>query len=166
MRQIAFLILFLGGLWQSKASQLLLPMDQHQANHLKAYGIAYWVLTQSTEVNWLLNYRGGSFMFPHSERFENELVIRGVSYEVISEAQSAEIVQYISGPDVNMDVMKLDKPPKIAVYSPKTKLPWDDAVTMVLTYAEIPYTVIFDDEVLYNELPKYDWLHLLLLPLN
>jgi hypothetical protein len=135
-------------------------MDQHQTNHLKAYGIAYWVLTQQTEVNWLLNYRGGSFMFPHTERFENELIIRGVSYEVISEAQAAEIASYISGPDVNMDMMKLDKPPKIAVYSPKTKLPWDDAVTMVLTYAEIPYTVIFDDEVMYNELPKYDWLHL------
>lgn len=160
MRAISFQIfLFLNLTWAG-ASQMLIPMDLHQANHLKAYGISYWVLSQNVEVNWLLNYRGGSFMFPHTERFENELVIRGVSYEVISEAQAAEIIQYISGPDVNMDVMKLDKPPKVAVYSPKTKLPWDDAVTMVLTYAEIPYTVIFDDEVLYNELPKYDWLHL------
>ncbi len=135
-------------------------MDNAQRNHLKAYGIAYWILTYEQEVNWLLNYRGGSFMFIHNQKFENELVIRGVSYEVISDAQAAEITTYISGPDVNMEVMKLEKPPKIAVYSPKTKLPWDDAVTMVLTYAEIPYTTIFDDEVMYNELPKYDWLHL------
>ena len=142
------------------ASQLLIPMDNVQKNHLKAYGIAYWILSFDQEVSWLLNYRGGSFMFGHTQKFENELVIRGVSYEVISEAQAAEIVTYIAGPDVNMEVMKLQKPPKIAVYSPKTKLPWDDAVTMVLTYAEIPYTTIFDDEVMYNELPKYDWLHL------
>ncbi|MCS6822885.1 MAG: asparagine synthetase B [Cytophagaceae bacterium] len=143
-----------------KANYILVPMDKAQKNHLKGYGIAYWVLTQDTEVNWLLNYRGGSFMFAYQSRFENELIIRGVSYEVISNAQYMEIVNYISNPDVNMDVMKLEKAPKIAVYSPKTKLPWDDAVTMVLTYAEIPYTVVFDDEVLYNELPKYDWLHL------
>lgn len=137
-----------------------MPLDHMQKNHLKSYGIAYWILTQDVEVNWLLNYRGGSFMFRHTPRFENELVIRGVSYEVISDAQQLNIVEEISAPDVNMDVVKLEKAPKVAVYSPKTKLPWDDAVTMVLTYAEIPYTVVFDDEVLSNELPKYDWLHL------
>ncbi len=161
MRKLIILTFFLFfGLNTIFASQLLIPMDNVQKNHLKAYGIAYWILSFDQEVSWLLNYRGGSFMFAHTQKFENELVIRGVSYEVISDAQAAEIVTYIAGPDVNMEVMKLQKPPKIAVYSPKTKLPWDDAVTMVLTYAEIPYTTIFDDEVMYNELPKYDWLHL------
>jgi hypothetical protein len=160
MRKFIVLVFFLIIGKISFASQILVPMDNVQKNHLKAYGIAYWILTFEQDVNWLLNYRGGSFMFTHNQKFENELVIRGVSYEVISDAQSAEIVNYISGPDVNMEVMKLEKPPKIAVYSPKTKLPWDDAVTMVLTYAEIPYTTVFDDEVMYNELPKYDWLHL------
>ncbi len=135
-------------------------MDKAQKNHLKAYGIAYWILNKEVPVDWLLNYRGGSFMFGHSQSFENELVVRGVSYEVISDAQSAQLVQQLSAPDVNMDVMRLDKPPKVAVYSPKSKQPWDDAVTLVLTYAEIPYDVIFDNEVLEGELPKYDWLHL------
>lgn len=143
-----------------KASQIFIPMDKVQKNHLKAYGIAYWILTNDVEVNWLLNYRGGSFMFRHNQKFENELVIRGISYEVISEAQGDGILAEIASPDVNMDAVKLEKAPKIAVYSPKTKLPWDDAVTLVLTYAEIPYTVVFDDEVMYGELPKYDWLHL------
>lgn len=135
-------------------------MDHTQRNHLKSYGVAYWILTRQTEVHWLLNYKGGSFMFKYSPEFENEAVIRGVSYEVISDAQAASILEEISSPAVNMDAIKLEKAPKIAVYSPKTKLPWDDAVTLVLTYAEIPYTVVFDDEVMYGELPKYDWLHL------
>lgn len=142
------------------ASYILIPMDKGQKNHLKAYGIAFWVLTNDIEVDWLLNYRGGSFMFKHYQKLENELVIRGVSYEVISDAQSNQIVKEISSPSTNMDVMKLEKYPKIAVYSPKSKLPWDDAVTLALTYAEIPYDVIFDDEVMYGELPRYDWLHL------
>ncbi len=144
----------------SLATQLLIPMDETQKNHLKAYGIAYWALTNEVEVNWLLNYRGGSFMINHYQKIENELIIRGVSYEVISDAQSNQIVQEIGSPSSNADVMKLEKAPKIAVYTPKSKQPWDDAVTMVLTYAEIPYEVIFDDEVMFNELPKYDWLHL------
>lgn len=135
-------------------------MDKNQKNHLKAYGVAYWVLTNDIEVDWLLNYRGGSFMFKHYQKLENELVIRGVSYEVISDAQSNQIVKEIASPSTNMDVMKLEKYPKIAVYSPKSKLPWDDAVTLALTYAEIPYDVVFDDEVIQGELPKYDWLHL------
>jgi len=135
-------------------------MDNTQKNHLKAYGIAYWILQSETEVYWLLNYKGGSFMYKHTSKFENENIIRGVSYEVISDAQAAAIQEEIASPEANMDAVKLEKAPKIAVYSPKTKLPWDDAVTMVLTYAEIPYTVVFDDEVLNGELPKYDWLHL------
>jgi len=135
-------------------------MDQSQANHLKAYGIAFWVLQQNKEVEWLLNYRGGSFMFPNSQIFQNEMVIRGVSYQVISETQAIQILEEIASPSRNMDVMKLEVPPKIAVYSPKTSQPWDDAVTLVLAYAEIPYEVIFDEEVINNDLHKYDWLHL------
>jgi hypothetical protein len=144
----------------TQANQVIVPMDDNQTNHLKAYGLAYWILTKDNSVDWLLNYRGGSFAFNYMPAFVNELVIRGVSYEIISDAEYASIQTYISTPEINMDVVKLEKYPKIAVYSPKTKLPWDDAVTMVLTYAEIPYTVIYDDEIIGNELPKYDWLHL------
>lgn len=135
-------------------------MDEKQANHLKAYGIAYWILRSETEVDWLLNYRGGSFMCKFHPAIQNELVVRGVSFEVISDAQANQIITEIASPAVNYDIMKLEKFPRIAVYSPKTAQPWDDAVTLVLTYAEIPYDIIFDDEVLSGTLPKYDWLHL------
>lgn len=144
----------------AKGSHLFLPMDNTQANHLKAYGIAYWILQNEIEVDWLLNYRGGAFMFKYNQSFENELIVRGVSYQVISDAQANSILTEIASPSSNMDAMQLDKSPKIAVYSPKSKQPWDDAVTLVLTYAEIPYDVVFDDELMYDELPKYDWLHL------
>lgn len=160
MRSALILLFSIITLYKTEASYLFLPMDKAQKNHLKAYGISYWILTNDLEVDWLLNYRGGSFMFQYQQRLENELVVRGVSYEVISDAQANSILSEISSPEANMDAVKLEKAPKIAVYSPKTKLPWDDAVTLVLTYAEIPYTVVFDDEVLYGELPKYDWLHL------
>ncbi len=160
MRILLCLFFIIGGLVGTKANYIMVPMDEGQSNHLKAYGIAYWVLKKDESVNWLLNYRGGSFMFPHQVVFENELRIRGVSYEVISDAQSTSILEEISSPSSNTDVMRLEKFPKIAVYSPKSKQPWDDAVTLVLTYAEIPYDVIFDDDVLDGNLPKYDWLHL------
>jgi hypothetical protein len=135
-------------------------MDGKQANHLKAYGIAYWVLKNELEVDWLLNYRGGSFMIKHHPAIQNELVVRGVSFEVISDAEANQILTEIASPAVNYDVMKLEKYPRIAVYSPKSKQPWDDAVTLVLSYAEIPYDIIFDDEVMGGILPKYDWIHL------
>ncbi|GAA4469434.1 hypothetical protein GCM10023189_56450 [Nibrella saemangeumensis] len=155
------LILFLTLAIQAQASRILIPMDEHQKNHLKAYGIAYWVLKQyETEIDWLLNFRGGSFMLPHTQKFASEMTIRGVSFEVISEAQAAQILNQIAAPDANMDAVKLQKAPKIAVYSPKTKQPWDDAVTLVMTYAEIPYDIIFDEEVMNAKLPEYDWLHL------
>jgi len=160
IRTILPLILFLCLCGSVQASRILVPMDETQTNHLKAYGIAYWTLQQDVPVDWLLNYRGGSFMFAYGQKQENELVIRGVSYQVVSDAQYSQITREISSPDVNMDVMKLEKPPKVAVYSPKSKQPWDDAVTMVLTYAEIPYDVVFDDEVLDGKMPEYDWLHL------
>ena len=146
--------------FSANAAWLLLPMDETQTNHLKAYGITYWVLEQEVEAEWLLNYKGGSFLIKYLEPFENECIIRGVSYEILSDAQALQIKQQISSPEINMDVVKLEVAPKIAVYSPPSKLPWDDAVTMVLTYAEIPYDVIFDDEVLLGQLPDYDWLHL------
>lgn len=155
---VLFISLFIS--YQSVASYLLIPMDEKQPNHLKAYGIAYWILQNDIEVDWLLNYRGGSFLVKYYQKFENELIIRGVGYEVISDAQSNQIAEAIASPSNNSDIMRLDKFPKIAVYSPKSKLPWDDAVTLVLTYAEIPYDVIFDSEVLESKLPEYDWLHL------
>lgn len=145
---------------QVAAMQILIPMDEGQKDHLKAYGIAYWILTFDKEVDWLLNYRAGSFMFEYNEVFEKELKIRGVSYEVIPEAKANAIYAQISNPEVNQEAVQLLKAPKIAVYSPKSAQPWDDAVTMVLEYAEISYDVIFDDEVLDGELAKYDWLHL------
>jgi hypothetical protein len=161
LRKLAIILtLIFVCVFHARSSYLFIPMDEGQTNHLKAYGIAFWVLENNIEVDWLLNYRGGSFMLKHYTKFENELIIRGVSYEVISDAQSNRIVQEIASPSSNMDVMKLEKQPKIAVYSPKSKQPWDDAVTLVLTYAEIPYDVIFDDELLEGKLPKYDWLHL------
>lgn len=160
MKKLLILLIVLTLSISARASYILIPMDESQSNHLKSYGIAYWVLTNEVSVDWLLNYRGGSFMMPYSQLFENECIIRGVSYEVISDAESNRIVSDISSPSSNMDVMKLEKFPKIAVYSPKSKQPWDDAVTLVLSYAEIPYDVVFDDELMYDELPKYDWLHL------
>ena len=160
MRRLGLLAAMVFVTLQVKAAYLLIPMDETQSNHLKAYGIAYWTLEKEVNVDWLLNFRGGSFMIKYLQQIENELIIRNVSYLTISDAEANQILNEIGSPSSNMDVMKLEKYPKIAVYSPKSKQPWDDAVTLVLTYAEIPYDVIFDDEVMYNELPKYDWLHL------
>ena len=158
--------LFLG-VQPLKASYIILPMDaESQADHLKAYGITYWVLSAEVEAWWLLNYRGGSFAFPFTKTFEKECLTRGVSYEVIPDAAFNKILAEISNPEVNMDALKLEKVPKIAVYTPQFNSkgekvqPWDDAVTMVLTYAEIPYETVYDTEVLNDKLIKYDWLHL------
>lgn len=144
----------------SRASYLLIPMDEVQKNHLKAYGIAYWALQREAEVTWLLNYRGGSFMMKYADALDRECRLRGVTAEAIADGQSSAILSQIADPSVNMDAVKLQKAPKIAVYSPKNKLPWDDAVTLVLTYAEIPYDVVYDEEVIGGVLPMYDWLHL------
>lgn len=142
------------------AMQIIIPMDVSQKNHLKAYGIAFWMLQKQREIQWLLNYNGGSFMFDYAKDVELECKIRGVNYDIISDGAANAIITQIQDPSVNMNAIKLLNAPKIAVYSPKTKQPWDDAVTMVLTYAEIPYDVIFDDEVLDEKLLNYDWLHL------
>ena len=144
----------------ARASYLLVPMDDTQRNHLKAYGVAYFALEREVEVTWLLNYRGGSFMMKYADALEREARLRGVSVEVIADGQSTAILSEIADASVNMDAVRLQKAPKIAVYSPKTKLPWDDAVTLVMTYAEIPYDVVYDEEVVAGILPKYDWLHL------
>jgi len=143
-----------------KAASILIPMDEEQKDHLKSYGIAFWVLKNEQEVDWLLNYRGGSFLMHYDKRIEEECKIRGVSYTVLADAKATEIITEVSDPSVNMDLVKLQKAPKMAVYSPKSKLPWDDAVTLVLKYAEIPYDVLYDEEVIKGDLPKYDWLHL------
>jgi hypothetical protein len=156
-----YFVFFLCISLKSFASYILIPMDaKSQSNHLKAYGITYWVLSQNQDVKWLLNYRGGAFLIPSSERIERECLIRGVSYELISDSKTASILEEISSPSKNMDAIVLEKAPKIAVYSPSGKQPWDDAVTLVLTYAEIPYDVVYDTEVLNDGLLLYDWLHL------
>lgn len=144
----------------TRADKLLIPMDETQKNHLKAYGVAYWVLDQGEQVEWLLNYKGGSFLMDDYENVEKQCLLRGVSYTTLSESKANAMINELSSPAINAEVVKLLTVPKIAVYSPKTAQPWDDAVTMVLTYAEIPYDVIFDDEVLSDKLPTYDWLHL------
>jgi hypothetical protein len=142
-------------------AKILIPMDAtSQSNHIKAYGIAYWVLQNDIEVEWLLNYRGGSFMIDYYKTIEEELIIRGVSFEKIADIQGQAIKEEISDPEVNKEVVALQKAPKIAVYSPTGKQPWDDAVTLVLTYAEIPYDVVYDSAVVSGVLPEYDWLHL------
>lgn len=143
------------------ASRILIPMDAEiQKEHLKAYGITYWTLANKQNVQWLLNYRGGSFLLPDTEAIQRECKIRGVVYEVLSDAKANTILEEISSPSQNMEVVLLEKAPKIAVYTPQSSVPWDDAVTMVLTYAEIPYQTIYDKEVLNDELVLYDWLHL------
>lgn len=144
----------------SQADYLLIPMDEAQTDHLKSYGVAYWVLTYDVQVEWLLNYRGGSFMFKYNPVFEQEMQIRGVRYEKISDGRSNEVLAYVTSESVNMDAVKLEKAPKVAVYSPKNAQPWDDAVTLAMTYSEIPYEVVYDQEVLEGKLGDYDWLHL------
>lgn len=150
-----------------KAAYMLLPMEpDKQKDHLKAYGITYWVLNNGVEAWWLLNYRGGSFAFQHNKAFEKECLTRGVSFEIVPDAQFNGILNQIADPETNMEAMKLEKAPKIAVYTPDMDSkgqriqPWDDAVTLVLTYAEIPYDVIYDREVMADKLAQYDWLHL------
>lgn len=156
------LLLFVSVWWLSNcyATQLLIPMDARQTNHLKAYGIAYWTLENGLTIEWLLNYRGGSFLMPHLKTIEEELTIRGVKYEVLTDGQVNAIKNEIGDPAVNMEIVQLEKAPKIAVYSPPNLQPWDDAVTMVLEYAEIKYDKIYDSAIVMGALPKYDWMHL------
>ncbi|OCB70863.1 asparagine synthetase B [Flavobacterium piscis] len=159
-KSLVYIFIFLLSL-TAKASFILIPMDETtQQNHLKAYGITYWCLSKDYKASWLLNYRGGSFLLPDADEIRKECKIRGVSFEVLSDTEEASILNEISSPSQNMESVILEKAPKIAVYTPKGKQPWDDAVTLVLTYAEIPFTPIYDEEVLSDQLLLYDWLHL------
>lgn len=155
------LLLFAG---QCFANAILIPMDDSQSNHLKAYGIAYTTLKNNTEIDWLLNYRGGSFLINYSSNTQKECLIRGVSFEIISDADVQSLKQQISNPDVNMEVMRLHKAARIAVYTPSkislSSFEDTDAVLLVLKYAEIPFEVVYDEEILRGDLNKYDWLHL------
>ncbi len=161
MHQFYYCLLIFLFVTPSFASYLLIPMDDSsQKNHLKAYGITYQSLLQGKKVQWLLNYRGGSFLLEDQENFRRECTIRGVSFEIVSEVEAVKILELIASPSQNMEAVILEKPPKIAVYSPKDRQPWDDAVTMVLQYAEIPYEVVYDQEVLSDKLLLYEWLHL------
>lgn len=160
IRQVALLLLLLC-FGVSRANFILLPMDETtQQNHLKAYGITYWCLDKQYKASWLLNYRGGSFLLPDAAEIRKECQIRGVSFEVLSDAQANSILDEISSPSQNMETVILEKAPKVAVYTPPGKQPWDDAVTMVLKYAEIPFKELYDQQVLADELLLYDWLHL------
>lgn len=166
-RLLLFIALLTTAFSSTKASMMLIPMDEVQTDHLKAYGITYWVLSADIPAWWLLNYRGGSFAFQHSRAFEKECLTRGVKYEIIPDAKFNNILAEIGNPEVNMDAMRLEKAPKIAVYTPDFNFregtrvqPWDDAVTLVLTYAEIPYETVYDTDVLNDKLTQYDWLHL------
>lgn len=161
MKRFLVILFIIASAFKVTASSILIPMgDGEQKNHLKAYGIAFWILQNDIEVEWLLNYRGGSFLIKHYTTIEEECIIRGVTYEVIANVQAQKIKSEIADPEVNQEIVKLEKAPKIAVYTPGGKQPWDDAVTMVLTYAEIPYDKVYDREVIAGEMIKYDWLHL------
>ncbi len=152
-------LLFLG-MNQIVAQFMLIPMDENQHEHLKAYGVVYRTLERGIKVKWLLNYRGGAFLIPYDEEIKDDCLMKNVDYEEITSDESIQILNEVESPAVNMHAVILEKPPKIAVYSPKDNMPWDDAVTLALTYAEIPYDVVYDKEVLSGELMKYDWLHL------
>lgn len=156
---LALIVIVLGAS-QMQASKILIPMDNSQTNHLKSYGIAYWVLGNKIPLEWLLNYRGGSFLIDNYPDITKECSIRGVSFQVIADVQANQIYSEIADPEVNMERVRLEVAPKVAVYTPEGKLPWDDAVTLVLTYAEIPYEKIYDEQIINGDLLKYDWLHL------
>ncbi len=164
-----WILIWMSLLWLvpwGRASYILIPMDETQTNHLKAYGITYWVLSEGVEAWWLLNYRGGSFAFPHHRAFEKECILRNVKYEVISNARFQGILEEIAHPEVNQEAIKLEKAPRIAVYAPPFTMrgeriqPWDDAVMLALNYAEIPYDIVYDREVLEDKIVQYDWIHL------
>ncbi len=143
-----------------RAQDVLIPMDSRQSNHLKAYGVAFWALERNVPVDWLLNYRGGSFLLSGFHELRSELAIRGVYYEEVSGAQTALIIADVESERSNTAVMRLETPPRIAVYAPTQTLPWDDAVLLALTYAEVSHAIIYDDDVLGGRLEDFDWLHL------
>jgi hypothetical protein len=158
--RILFVLLLVLVVQTARASFILIPMDEKQTNHLKAYGITFWTLEQGIEVKWLLNYRGGSFLIQHRQAIATECTVRGVSFEVLADGQANNLLADIAREEVNEDAVSMQKAPRIAVYSPPNKQPWDDAVTLVLKYAEIKFDVVYDEEILNGKLKDYDWLHL------
>lgn len=141
-------------------SKLLINMDLQQTDHLKAYGITYNALEKGAAADWLLNYRGGSFLFDYNDQLALTCKLKGVSFELLSSSQTVEILAYVQSEEQNMDVVRLEKSPKIAVFVPEGFLPWDDAVSLVLDYAEVPYEKIWIKDIIQGNLKKYDWLHL------
>jgi hypothetical protein len=144
----------------ARAQSFLVPMDEAQTNHLKAYGVAFWALERGAQVEWLLNWRGGAFLIPASADLDAELRIRGVAFERVGGADAARILAEVEGDAANTAAVRLDKVPKIAVYAPDQTLPWDDAVLLALGYAEVPFEQIYDDDVLGGRLAEFDWVHL------
>ncbi len=140
--------------------QILIPMDLRQTDHLKAYGLVFWTLGRGVDVDWLLNYRGGSFLIAAQPTVVAECRVRGIFIETLDGASAARIYAEVQSADNNMDVVRLEKAPKIAVYVPPNFQPWDDAVTLALEYAEVPYDKVWDEEVIKGKLSEYDWLHL------
>jgi hypothetical protein len=140
------------------AQNILIPMDQSQVHHLKAYGLTYWTLQQGARVEWLLNYRGGSFLLPDTDGVRREAAFRGVTIEPIDAVALADIRAVVESE--NMESVPLETAPRIAIYTPPNTTPWDDAVTIALTYAQIPYETVWDPEVLSGDLTDYEWLHL------
>ena len=158
MRRLLFILVILLLLpWSAFSESILVPMDDTQTNHLKAYGVVYKSLEQGHKAEWLLNYRGGSFLIDQSPEVSNLCLLMGVSHESVSQGQTADIYRQIEVE--NMERVELEKAPSIAVYCPPTNQPWDDAVTLALTYAEIKYDVVWDEEVLTGALDEFDWLH-------
>jgi len=141
-------------------SKILIKMDLNQTDHLKAYGITFRALTKGYKADWLLNYQGGSFLLDYSDELAAECRVNAVSFETITLSQATEIYSFVQSEENNMDVVRLEKAPKIAVYVPPGFQPWDDAVTLALEYAEVPYDKIWNDEILKGDLDNYDWLHL------
>ena len=158
LKALVLMLLIMTG--TAHASSILIPMDETQSNHLKAYGISYFALENGLTMEWLLNFRGGSFLIPHVSAIEDELVVRGVSYEIVPDGQVNNMKRKIASPELNQEVVQLEVAPKIAVYTPDGKQPWDDAVTLVMEYAEIPYDKVYDSTVIAGGLKEYDWLHL------
>ena len=140
--------------------KLMIQMDLEQTNHLKAYGIVYWILTKDQPVDWLLNYRGGSFMTDYTEAIAAECRIRGVAFEALDGASASGVYASVQAEKSNTEVVRLEKPPRIAVYAPPGFRPWDDAVTLVMEYAEVKYEKLWDEEVMQGRLKEFDWLHL------
>lgn len=154
------LLLLLTALPARALQDLLVPMDASQSDHLKAYGVVYWALQRGEPVDWLLNYRGGAFLVSDFSGLQNELALRGITYEPLSGTTVAQLIAEVESNRANTALVRLETPPRIAVYAPEQTLPWDDAVLLALKYAEVPYDMIYDDDVLGGRLSAYDWLHL------